>query len=79
MYTVVLSDQSSSLTSSSALLTNAVSPSLAIPIHSDSGTTENMFHIQPYCPGTLASCSPGRGVEMELQEEAGYKPTAQLR
>ena len=23
-------------------------------LHSDSGTTENIFHIQPYCPGTPA-------------------------
>ena len=25
-------------------------------LQSDSGTTENMFHIQPYCPGTPAFC-----------------------
>ena len=57
MYTVVSSDQSLSLTSSSALLTIPQCSSHLFHwlfLHSVSGTTENIFHIQPHCPGTPA-------------------------
>ena len=37
------------------------------------------LHAAYPCTERLTSCSLGGGVGLELQEEAGYKPTAQLR
>ena len=57
MYKLVSSDKSLSLTSSSALQQFHDSVLFHwLFLHSDSETTENMFLIQPYCPGTRAFC-----------------------